>query len=141
MSTDEAPSTPRFSGNSRIKATPPPIITKKKVPQGTKHMMRLMEAWAWLRKFPFSRSVQYVRIHPERLPCYEDLPVLSVILSEHPGLYVVSNLDYFKLYCKLDTEERRPDPLEYYYALDFFKRHHAASDDITDFGYSSDSDY
>lgn len=123
------------------RATPPPIVTRRHVSHGTKQVMRLMEAWAWLRKLPFSRSVEYIRIYPDRLPCYEELPVLSVILSENPGMYVVSSQDYFNYYVTMETESRRPNPLEYYYALEYFRKNNGASFDITNYDYSSDSDY
>lgn len=130
----------RSTRTERIKATPPPILTTRHVSIGVKQAMIIMEAWAWLRNLHYSRHVQYIRLHPERLPCYEDLPVLSVMVMEHPSMYVVSSLDYLQYHAKINTDRRRPSPLEYHYALEYFKKYFAVSLDISDYEYSSDSE-
>ena len=120
---------------------PPPIITKNDS-IGVHHMMILIEAWNWIKTIQHQRDVEYVRIFPERLDCYGQLGVMSVIVKEHPeGLYILSNLDYFYYCCSIDTIARRPSPLEYYRALCYFRRRGAATEDIVNLDYSdSDAD-
>jgi hypothetical protein len=123
------------------KIRPPPIYTSRDVSAELAHIMTLMEAWSWLRTFPHSIKVVYVRIFPERLGAFHQLGVMSLIHRENPhGIYIMSNLDYFNHYLNITTTMRRPSPIDYYKAMEYFRLHNASMSLDDEFEFSSDDD-